>query len=177
MAEIGPSQQREDNVSRTLSLQSGHRRIGNNSAGAAGGTGRSRTAAGSESQHRHGVGPVIAAQLFCPCPRTAVGSGSSVCNPFLDTKITFNVVIIGEGVVDICGYVLTFTGSGGSITVGAPFVPLPSTVVATPDSGWIFSGWGGILSGSVNPTDYFFAPIECQNTSVNISATFVLVPP
>jgi hypothetical protein len=125
-----------------------------------------------------GVGSVIAAQLFCPClPLPRAQPLPPVCDPFLDTKITFNVLIVGEGAVDICGYALTFTESGGSVVIGPPFIGVPTAVVATPDIGWIFTGWGGVLSGSANPTEYNFAPIECQNTSYNISATFVLSPP
>jgi len=120
-----------------------------------------------------GLGAVTSAQLFCPCPRPAVAPAPEpVCNPFLDTKITFNVTIIGDGAVDICGYALTFTGGGGSTTVGFPFIGGPSVVDARADVGWGFTGWGGVLSGSITPTVYFFEPIECQNTSYNIIGTF-----
>lgn len=103
-----------------------------------------------------------------PC----AGVSEEECNPFTDTFITFNITIDGEGAVDICGYALTFTGSG-SQTVGLPFVGGPSNVEARADSGYAFTGWsGGILSGSDNPTSYDFAPVDCQNTIFNITATF-----
>jgi hypothetical protein len=94
------------------------------------------------------------------------------CNPITDTFITFNVTIVGEGAVDICGYALTFTGSGGSTTVGPPFAG-PSFTEARPDPGYAFAGWsGGVLSGTTSPILYFYVPVECQNTVYNITATF-----
>ena len=94
-----------------------------------------------------------------------------VCDPFTDTRITFNVTITGDGAVDICGYALTFTGSGAQ-TVGFPFVGGPSAVAARPGAGYAFVQWGGVLSGSTNPISYSFNPVECQNTEYTITALF-----
>jgi hypothetical protein len=102
-----------------------------------------------------------------PC---AVASNED-CNPQTDTFYTFNVTIIGEGAVDICGFDLTFTSSGSQIF--GPFnLAVLSNIVARPNANYAFSSWGGILSGSINPTTYPFIPVECQNTPYNITATF-----
>lgn len=92
----------------------------------------------------------------------------AACN----TQLTFNVTIIGNGAVDICGYDLIFTSSGMQVYAGPVFIAFPSPVAARADSGWAFSVWGGVLSGTDNPTEYAFLPVECQNTTYNITATF-----
>ena len=45
------------------------------------------------------------------------------------------------------------------------------TLTALPDSGWVFSGWGGDLTGSVNPE------MLAMNSNKSVTATFAIASP
>ena len=63
---------------------------------------------------------------------------------------------IAEFNVDGPAYTLTETSPNGSVTFNPPgptyLAGTVVTVTALPDAGYVFNGWGGDLSGSVNPT-------------------------
>jgi hypothetical protein len=101
------------------------------------------------------------------------GNASGNINP-LQVTMTQNLVITGNFLA-YPTYSLTLATNGqGTIGLnpsgGTYFSNTLVTATATPAAGWVFAGWSGITSGTVNPVSF---PV---NTNDSLTGTFAQLP-
>jgi hypothetical protein len=103
------------------------------------------------------------------------GNASGNMNP-LQVTMTGNLVITGNFLA-YPTYSLTLATNGqGTIALnpspsgGAYFSNTLVTATATPAAGWVFAGWSGITSGTVNPVSF---PVNANNS---LTGSFAQLP-
>ncbi len=78
------------------------------------------------------------------------------------TTYTLTITIVGNGSVDVSGTGVSGTSSPYTVDEGSSV-----TLDAVPDSGYLFDGWSGDLSGTNDPETI------AMNSDYNITATFI----
>jgi uncharacterized repeat protein (TIGR02543 family) len=122
-----------------------------------------------EFQHPHAVNPVgVAVEDMGVASASTVTVNGSFSGPVDWALVALEIKPENEAPVQHTLSVIT--AGSGSVALNPPGGTYNAgtvvTLTATPDAGYVFSGWSGDLSGSTNPTTI------AMNGDKNVTATF-----